>query len=92
MGKEFSHYERTPSTWTLAKDDLSGQLEAAHSTVGVNGSLPHWLRRLRDNDAQVVFTLRAGAVEVFGHSARKFDKRRSTPGPPFSLLALIKVC
>ncbi len=35
--------------------------------MGVDGDLRHRLRRLRDNDAEVVFTLGAGAVEVFGH-------------------------
>jgi len=67
MGKESSHCEGTLSTWTLAKDDLPGQLEATPETTGVNGDLRHWFRRLRDNDAQVVFALGAGAVEVFGH-------------------------
>ncbi len=67
MGKEFSHYERTPSTWTLAKDDLPVQFEATHRAVGVNRDLPNWFRRFRDNHAQVVVTLWAGAVEVFSH-------------------------
>ncbi len=31
MGEESSHYEQTPSTWTLAKDDPPDQFEAAHS-------------------------------------------------------------
>jgi len=51
MEKEFSHYERTPSTWTFAKDYLPVQFEAAHSTVSVDGDLLHWFRRLRDYDA-----------------------------------------
>ncbi len=32
-----------------------------------DGDLCHWLGRLRDYDAKVVFTLGTGAVEVFGH-------------------------
>jgi len=47
MGVGFSHCEGTPSTWTLAKDDLPIQLEATHSTVGVDGNLRHgfwWVR------------------------------------------------
>jgi len=49
MGEESSHCEGTPSTWTLAKDYLPGQLETTHSTVGINDYLCHWFRRLRDN-------------------------------------------
>jgi len=66
-GEESSHCEGTPSTWTLAKDDLPIQLETTHSTVSVDGDLHHWFRGLRYNDAEVVFALGAGAVEVFGH-------------------------
>jgi len=51
MGEESSHCEGSPSTWTLAHDDLPGQLEATHSTVGVNGEILHWFWWLRDNDA-----------------------------------------
>jgi len=61
MGVGFSHCEGTPSTWTLAKDDLPGQLEATHSTVGINRDLFHWLRRLRHHDSEVVATFRTGA-------------------------------
>jgi len=50
MGEESSHCEGTPSTWTLAKDDLPIQLETTHSTVGVNWDFIHWFRRLRHND------------------------------------------
>jgi len=67
MGEESSHCEGTASTWTLAKADLPGQFEAAHSTVGINWDLRHWLRGLRNNNTEIVFTLGAGAVEVFGH-------------------------
>jgi len=51
MGEESSHCEGTPSTWTLAKDDLPVQFEPTHSTVGVNGDFCHWLWWLRDNNA-----------------------------------------
>jgi len=67
MGEESSHCEGTASTWTLAKDDLPIQLEATHSTVGVNGEILHWFWWLGYYDAEVIFTLEAGAVEVFGH-------------------------
>jgi len=67
MKKEFSHYERTPSTWTFAKDYLPVQLKAATEATGVDGDLLDRLGRLRDNNSQVVFTLWTGAVEVFGH-------------------------
>jgi len=67
MEKEFSHCEGTASTWTFAKDYLPVQFEATHRAVGVNRDLPNWFRRFRDNHAQVVVTLWAGAVEVFGH-------------------------
>ena len=66
MGEEFSHYERTLSTWTFAKYYLPIQLKATHSTVGVNRDLRHWLWWLRDYYTEVVFTLWTGAVEVFG--------------------------
>ncbi len=67
MGEESSHCEGTPSTWTFSRHDLPIQFEAAHSTLGINRYLLHWFWWFRHNDAQVVFTLGAGAVEVFGH-------------------------
>ncbi len=67
MGKEFSHYEETPSTWTFAKDDLPVQLKATTEATGINWDYLPWFWWLRDYDAKVVFTLRTGAVEVFGH-------------------------
>ncbi len=67
MGKESSHCEGSASTWTFAKDYLPVQLKATHSTVGVNSNLRHWFWWLRDHNAEVVFALGAGAVEVFGH-------------------------
>ncbi len=67
MGKESSHCEGTSSTLTFAHDDLPVQFEATHRAVGVNRDLPNWFRRFRDNHAQVVVTLWAGAVEVFRH-------------------------
>jgi len=68
MGKESSHHEGTPSTWTFTKDYLPGQLEATHSTVGINGDLRHWFRWLWHDYAEVIFTLGTGAVEVTGHA------------------------
>jgi len=73
MGVGFSHCEGTPSTWTLAKDDLPIQLETTHSTVGINWDLRHRSRWFRDNDAKIVVTLWAGAVEVFGHGSACSD-------------------
>jgi len=51
MGKEFSHYEETPSTWTFAKDDLPVQLKATPEATGVDGDLRHWFWWFRDDDA-----------------------------------------
>ncbi len=71
MGEESSHCEGTASTWTLAKDYFQIQFEPTHSTVGVNWDFIHWFRRLRDNNAEVVLALWAGAVEVFGHNCER---------------------
>jgi len=65
MGEESSHCEGTGSTWTFAKDYLPVQLEAATEATGIL----HWFWWLRDDDTKVVFTLWAGAVEIFGHFA-----------------------
>jgi len=62
MGKESSHCEGTASTWTLAKDYLPVQSEAATETTGIYWDLRHWFWWFRDNDAQVVFALGAGAI------------------------------
>ncbi len=67
IGVESSHREGTASTWTFAKDYLPGQFEATTEATGINRDLPLWLRRIRDNNAQVVLTLRTGAVEIFEH-------------------------
>ncbi len=67
MGKESSHCEGTPSTWTLAKDYLPVQLKATHSTAGVNWDLHHWFWWLRDNDAEVIIAAGARPAEIFGH-------------------------
>ncbi len=67
MGEESSHCVRTPSTWTFAKDYLPVQFEAATEATRVNEDLPYWLWWLRHNNAEVVFTLWTGAVEVFRH-------------------------
>jgi len=50
MGVGFSHCEGTPSTWTLAKDDLPVQLKAATEATGVNWDYLPWLWWLRHND------------------------------------------
>jgi len=67
IGVESSHREGTASTWTFAKDYHPGQFKATHYTMGINRDLPLRFRRITDNNAQVVLTLRAGAVEVFEH-------------------------
>ena len=35
--------------------------------MGIYWDLSLWLRRIRDNNAHVVLTLRTGVVEVFEH-------------------------
>jgi len=47
MGKEFSHYEGTPSTWTFAKNYLPIQFEPTAKATGVNGNLRNWFWWLR---------------------------------------------
>ncbi len=67
IGVESSHREGTASTWTFAKDYLPGQFDATTEATGINRDLPLRFRRITDKNAQVVLTLRTGAVEVFGH-------------------------
>ncbi len=67
IGVESSHREGTASTWTFAKDYLPGQFEATTEATGINRDLPHRFMWITDNNAQVIPTLGAGAVEVFGH-------------------------
>jgi len=51
MGGESSHYEGTPSTWTLAKDDLPVQLKATTEATGINWDYLPWFWWLRHNNA-----------------------------------------
>jgi len=48
-------------------NNFPAQLKATHHTISVNCDFTLWPWRITDNYAEVVLTLRAGAVEVFGH-------------------------